>query len=68
LEGGINMSDLLREQLKMRAKKNGLNIKPKHTKNLKQRKDKLTYSDIEDLMGIRRPRYRRGKGGAFKQR
>lgn len=30
--------------------------------------EELTNEDIKELMGIDRPTYRRGKGGAFRQR
>lgn len=31
-------------------------------------KEELTNEEIKELMGIDRPTYRRGKGGAFRQR
>lgn len=33
----------------------------------KERKEQLTQRDIEELMGVRRPRYRKS-GGTYKQR
>ncbi|WP_167332907.1 hypothetical protein [Bacillus gaemokensis] len=36
--------------------------------NRHQKKEKLNVRDIEELMGIRRPRYERGHGGAFRQK
>ncbi len=34
----------------------------------KRRRDHLTEKDIKGLMGINRPTYSRGRGGAYKQR
>jgi len=31
-------------------------------------KEQLTDDELKELMGIDRPTYRRGKGGAFRQR
>ncbi|MCM3316168.1 hypothetical protein M3603_05710 [Rummeliibacillus stabekisii] len=42
-------------------------IKNRGTNSHKERKEQLTQRDIEELMGVRRPRYRKS-GGAFKQR
>ncbi|MGR6899564.1 hypothetical protein [Rummeliibacillus sp. BSL5] len=42
-------------------------IKKQGTNSHKERKEQLTQRDIEELMGVRRPRYRKS-GGAFKQR
>lgn len=42
-------------------------IKRQGTNSHKERKEQLTQRDIEELMGVRRPRYRKS-GGAFKQR
>jgi hypothetical protein len=37
-------------------------------KKRKRKKEKLSEKDIKSLMGMNRATYRRGKGGAFKQR
>lgn len=42
-------------------------IKNQGTISRKERKEQLKQRDIEELMGVRRPRYRKS-GGAFKQR
>lgn len=42
--------------------------KHKKVRKQKQRKERLTERDIKELMGVGRPVYRRGKGGAFRQR
>lgn len=42
-------------------------IKNQGTNSHRARKEQLTQRDIEELMGVRRPRYRKS-GGAFKQR
>ncbi|MGG3115272.1 hypothetical protein [Bacillus paranthracis] len=36
--------------------------------NRYQKKEKLSIRDIEELMGIRKPRYERGHGGALRQK
>lgn len=58
------MKNSLKDQLKQWKKQNMPQVKQK-----KEKKDKaLTRRDFEELMGIRRPRYERGRGGAFRQR
>ncbi|GEM_PF-1922603 len=42
-------------------------IKNQGTINHKERKEQLAQRDIEELMGVCRPRYTKS-GGAFKQR
>lgn len=63
------MNKSLKEQLidiygKPKRKKD----KPVRRKPQNQRSEVLTDWDIKDLMGINKATYRRGKGGAFKQR
>lgn len=41
--------------------------KEKHKKRPK-RNEQLTKQDIEELMGVNRPTYKRGRGGALRQR
>ncbi|EMA6341700.1 MULTISPECIES: hypothetical protein [Bacillus cereus group] len=36
--------------------------------NKQQKEEKLSIRDIEELMGVRRPRYERGHGGALRQK
>lgn len=38
------------------------------SKKPRKKKEKLSRRDLEELMGIYRPKYSRGLGGAFKQR
>lgn len=33
-----------------------------------KKEERLTDRDFKELMGVHRPTYRRGKGGAFRQR
>jgi hypothetical protein len=40
----------------------------KKVKKKKRHKERLTERDLKELMGINRPVYRRGKGGAFRQK
>ncbi|KIP21120.1 hypothetical protein JV16_01614 [Anoxybacillus ayderensis] len=42
--------------------------KRKKARKKKRGKERLTERDIKELMGVCRPVYRRGKGGAFRQR
>ena len=40
----------------------------KKIRDQQQKKEKLSIRDIEELMGIRKPRYERGHGGALRQK
>ncbi|EGQ21090.1 hypothetical protein HMPREF9372_3373 [Sporosarcina newyorkensis 2681] len=40
----------------------------KDTRTNKKRNEQLSERELADLMGIRRPVYGRGKGGAYRQR
>ncbi|OSX53653.1 hypothetical protein [Anoxybacillus ayderensis] len=42
--------------------------KRKKARKKKRGKEWLTERDLKELMGVGRPVYRRGKGGAFRQR
>lgn len=42
--------------------------KRKKARKKKRGKERLTEREIKELMGAYRPIYRRGKGGAFRQR
>ena len=42
--------------------------KRKKASKKKRGKERLTEREIKELMGVGRPVYRRGKGGAFRQR
>lgn len=62
------MNRTFREQLTEWEKKNMKgNRRNKRRKN-KRREEELSFRDIEQLMGTRRPIYTRGKGGAYRQR
>jgi len=39
----------------------------KKKKSKKKREEKLTFREIEELMGVHRPKYKRKKGGAYRQ-
>jgi hypothetical protein len=62
----------LQEGLDKWAKKN--NMKSPQVKHKREkmtdhhRKEKFSDADMRDIMGINRPRYSRGKGGAFRQK
>lgn len=46
-------------RLKLAKKKEQLEQAPK-------KQQKLSKSELEEMMGLRKPRYRRGKGGAYR--
>ncbi|GGC97771.1 hypothetical protein [Pontibacillus salipaludis] len=60
------MSEQLNQQLKLFKKKHG--IKTHSPKRNKMRKtEEFSENDIESLMGMNHPIYKRGRGGAYKQ-
>lgn len=61
------MSKQLRDQLKEYKRKNNIKT-PQPKKKRRKKTESLSQEDLEDLMGIRRPTYRRGRGGAMKQK
>ncbi|MED3549975.1 hypothetical protein [Cytobacillus praedii] len=65
------MNPSFQEQLKVWKRQHQETITRKKKLNPKTHKSKTDFiseSDIKSLMGMNRPTYRRGKGGAFKQR
>jgi hypothetical protein len=67
LKGDEEMKDF-KEQLKL-WKQHHQEVKRKpHKKPQKRKSEDLSDSDIRSLMGMDRPRYSRGKGGAFRQK
>lgn len=40
----------------------------KGSKTSDKQEERLTDRDFAELMGVHRPKYKRGKGGAFRQR
>ncbi|GIN71266.1 hypothetical protein J14TS2_17410 [Bacillus sp. J14TS2] len=61
------MNSSLKEQLKV-WKQDHAAIKQYKQKKRKRRKEHLTESDLKCLMGMNRPIYGRGKGGAIRQK
>jgi len=61
------MSDQFRDQLKRDKKKHGIKT-PTPKKKHHRKPEKYTHGEIEDLMGINRPTYKRGPGGAMRQK
>jgi len=64
------MSEQLRKQLRDWKKKNmrgSGKSKSKQNKGKRSGKD-MSTRDIEELMGMNRPTYKRGKGGAYRQK
>jgi hypothetical protein len=55
------IDDEIKEQLSYKAK-------PVKKRQQKRNKEKLSQRDIEDLMGINRDIYTRGKGGALRRK
>ncbi len=57
----------------MKTKKNAtLSIdfkekQPSSHKSIEKKPQKLTERELENLMGVNRPTYKRGRGGAFRQ-
>lgn len=62
------MNPTLKEQLKEWKRQQRLINHHGRKKLQKRRSERLTESEIKDLMGINMPVYRRGKGGALRQR
>ncbi|MCM3411245.1 hypothetical protein [Metabacillus litoralis] len=58
----------LQNELSKWSKKNNMKSTSKKSNNIKRKKEIFSQRDIEDLMGIRRPRYERGSGGAYRQK
>ena len=61
----------MQDQMKKWIKANNMVYRPE--KNQKERKwkrnkERMTEREIKEMMGVFRPVYRRGKGGAFRQR
>ncbi|RKD20974.1 hypothetical protein BEP19_14925 [Ammoniphilus oxalaticus] len=64
------MSQTFKDQLQQWKKEN---MKPapkkkKRRKPQKRRSERLSTRDIESLMGMHRPTYARGRGGAYRQK
>lgn len=62
------MNQSLRDQLKLWEKQHKDLIKESRRKNNKQKSERLSDSEIKELMGMNRDTYRRGKGGAIRRR
>lgn len=60
----MKIGEVLREKQPKEYKE--INKKPKKNTPV-ERKEKLSTYDIEELMGVRRHRYKRSHGGAKKQ-
>lgn len=60
---GEGMRTLKSELLRLGFKSNN-----NHKGNIKSKKEQFTHKELADLMGTNRAIYKRGKGGAFRQR
>lgn len=59
----------LQDELKQWANKNNFkHSEKKPNVQVKKKKEKLSTRDLEELMGTRKPVYKRGKGGAVRQK
>jgi len=61
------MSQQLREQLKSYKRRNSIKTPNPSTKE-EPRPESFSTKDIEELMGVNRPTFKRTKGGALKQK
>jgi len=61
------MSDQFRKQLDQYKKKRGFKT-PSPQKEKQKQEEGLSEEELKDLMGVNRPVYSRGRGGAFKQK
>lgn len=66
-ERGIVMRTLQNELSKW-SKKNNVKTPVKKSEPKKKKKESFSRREIENLMGIHRPRYERGSGGAYRQK
>lgn len=62
------MNGSLRDQLQEWRKQSSVDKQVHHEKKPSQKREELTDRDLRELMGTDRPRYARGKGGAYRQR
>ena len=60
------MNQSLKDQLKQWEKQHKELIREGRQKNSKRKSDRLSESEIKDLMGVNKPTYKRGKGGAWR--
>ncbi len=59
----------MKDQMQKWIKANNMAYRSeRNRKERKRNKERLTEREIKELMGVCRPVYRRGKGGAFRQR
>ncbi|KLR75317.1 phage protein [Geobacillus sp. T6] len=59
----------MKDQMQKWIKANNMAYRSeRNRKERKRNKERLTEREINELMGTYRPIYRRGKGGAFRQR
>ncbi|MCJ7840523.1 hypothetical protein MUB24_06225 [Lederbergia sp. NSJ-179] len=61
------MNRSLKEQLKV-WKQDHMAVKQEKQKNKKRRREHFTDSELRSLMGMDRPIYSRGRGGAIRQK
>lgn len=62
------MNGTLRDQLQEWRKQSAVDKQVHQEKKTSQKREELSDRDLRELMGTGRPRYARGKGGAYRQR
>ncbi|MGD6993985.1 hypothetical protein [Sutcliffiella horikoshii] len=67
-KGDMWMNESLRDQLQQWRKQTADQRQVHQEKKPPRKREELTDRDIRELMGTGRPRYARGKGGAYRQR
>ncbi|MBL5768398.1 hypothetical protein [Heyndrickxia sporothermodurans] len=60
------MNPTLRDQLKQWENRHKKLIKDNRQQTIRRKSERLSEDDIKDLMGMNKPTYRRGKGGAWR--
>ncbi|MCM3239066.1 hypothetical protein M3589_15185 [Heyndrickxia oleronia] len=60
------MNQSLRDQLKSWEKQHKEMIRKGRQKNRQPKSERLSEDELKDLMGVNKPTYKRGKGGAWR--
>ena len=67
----MKIYDLINDDIKQKLSVSNQSKGKHHTQSKKRNKrnsERLTRYEIEELMGTKRPTYRRGKGGAIRRK
>ncbi|GIN39031.1 hypothetical protein [Heyndrickxia oleronia] len=60
------MNQSLRDQMKQWEKQHKEMIRKGRQKNRQLKSERLSEDELKDLMGVNKPTYKRGKGGAWR--